>query len=144
MKVHIAILATAMVTICAGAACADNVTVNAISASGVGKAIGTIGISDASEGLVIMPDLAELPPADHGFQIHVKPDCGAGPGADGQPAAGMEAGGHYDPANTGKHLGPHGQGHKGDLPVLHVEPSGLAMNAVVARQLKLADVKGRA
>ncbi len=73
---------------------------NAISASGVGKVIGSIGISDASEGLVIMPDLAELPPGDHGFHIHVNPDCGPGAGPDGQPAAGLAAGGHYDPAHT--------------------------------------------
>ncbi|HET8543564.1 MAG TPA: hypothetical protein VFL68_03570 [Pseudolabrys sp.] len=52
MRVHVAILATATFIVSAGAARADNVTVNAISASGVGKVIGTIGISDASEGLV--------------------------------------------------------------------------------------------
>jgi Cu-Zn family superoxide dismutase len=144
MKIHIAMLAAAIAAVCTGTARADNVTVNAISASGVGKVIGTIGISDASEGLVIMPDLAELPPGDHGFHIHVNPDCGPGNGPDGQPAAGLAAGGHYDPGSTGKHLGPHGQGHKGDLPALRVDAGGLAMNAVIARQLKLADVKGRA
>src|SRR5512139_1635258 len=99
MKVHVAMLATAMVIVCAGTARADNVSVNAISASGVGKVIGTIGISDASEGLVIMPDLAELPPGDHGFHIHANPDCGPGAGPDGQPAAGLAAGGHYDPGS---------------------------------------------
>lgn len=144
MKVHVVMLATAMVVACGGTAYADNVTINAISASGVGKVIGTIGISDASEGLVIMPDLAELPPGDHGFHIHANPDCGPGAGADGQPAAGLAAGGHYDPGSTGKHLGPHGQGHKGDLPALRVDSGGNAMNAVIAPQLKLADVKGRA
>jgi Cu-Zn family superoxide dismutase len=143
MKVSIAVLASAMVVICAGTAGADNVTVNAISAAGVGKVIGTIGLSDASEGLVVMPDLAELPPGDHGFHIHVNPDCGPGAGADGQPAAGLAAGGHYDPASTGKHLGPHSEGHKGDLPALRVDAGGNAMNAVIARRLKLADVKGR-
>jgi Cu-Zn family superoxide dismutase len=144
MKIHVAMLAAAIVTVCAGAVRADNVTVNAISASGVGKVLGAIGISDASEGLVIMPDLAELPPGDHGFHIHVNPDCGPGAGPDGQPAAGLAAGGHYDPGTTGKHLGPHGQGHKGDLPALRVDAGGLAMTSVIAPQLKLADVKGRA
>src|SRR5262245_64657669 len=88
MKVHVVMLATVMIVACGGTACADNVTINAISASGVGKVIGTIGISDASEGLVIMPDLAELPPGDHGFQIHANPDCWPGAGGDVQPAAG--------------------------------------------------------
>jgi Cu-Zn family superoxide dismutase len=144
MKVHVAMLATAMALACAVDAYGDIVNINAISASGLGKVIGTIGISDASEGLVIMPDLTELPPGDHGFHIHVNPDCGPGAGADGQPAAGLAAGGHFDPATTGKHLGPHGQGHKGDLPAMRVDSGGNAMTAVIAPNLKLADVKGRA
>ena len=98
MRVHVVMLATAMVIVGAGTAPADTVTMNAINAGGVGKVIGTIGLSDANEGLVVMPDLAELPPGDHGFHIHVNPDCGPGAGPDGQPAAGLAAGGHYDPA----------------------------------------------
>src|SRR4029078_8254792 len=121
MRVHVAMLATAMVVVCMGTARADNVTINAISASGVGKVIGTIGLSDASEGLVIMPDLAELPAGDHGFHIHITPDCGAGPARDAQPAAGLAAGGHFDQASTVKHLGPRGQGHKGALPALRFD-----------------------
>jgi Cu/Zn superoxide dismutase len=58
------------------------------------------------------------PAGDHGFHVHVNPNCGPGNGPNGQPAAGMAAGDHYDPANTGKHRGPLGEGHKGDLPVL--------------------------
>lgn len=143
MKAHIAMLAAATVIACAGTACADTVSMNAISAGGVGKVIGTIGLSDANEGLVVMPDLAELPPGDHGFHVHVNPDCGPGAGSDGQPAAGLAAGGHFDPASTGKHLGPHGAGHKGDLPALRVDAGGNAMTAVIAPHLKLADVKGR-
>ena len=143
MRVHVAMLATVVVVVCTGTARADIVTINAISASGVGKVIGTIGLSNANEGLVVMPDLAELPPGDHGFHIHVNPDCGPGAGSDGQPAAGLAAGGHYDPANSGKHLGPRGQGHKGDLPVLRVDAGGNAMTAVIAPNLKLADIKGR-
>ena len=57
-----------------------------------------------------------------------------------QPAAGMAAGGHYDPANTGKHLGPQGEGH---MPVLTVDASGKATKAVTAPHLTVADVKGR-
>src|SRR5262252_9515479 len=66
-----------------------------------------------------------------------------GPGPNGQPAAGMAAGGHFDPANTGKHLGPHGEGHKGDMPVLTVDASGKATEAVVVPRLTMADVKAR-
>lgn len=143
MKSHVATLAAAMFVVGAGTATAETVTMNAIDASGVGKVIGTISITDANEGLVIMPDLDGLPPGDHGIHVHVNPDCGPAAGPNGQPAAGFAAGGHYDPANTGKHLGPRGEGHKGDLPALRVEAGGNATTAVVAPHLKLADVKGR-
>jgi Cu/Zn superoxide dismutase len=66
-------------------------------------------------GLQITPRLAGLPAGDRGFHVHVNPICGPGNGPNGQPAAGMAD--HYDPANTGKHRGPLGKGHKGDLPV---------------------------
>jgi len=52
----------------------------------------------------------------------------------------MAAGGHYDPANTGKHLGPQGEDHKGDMPVLSVDASGKATKP----HLTVTDVKGRA
>jgi Cu-Zn family superoxide dismutase len=127
----------------AGAA-SQSVTVNAIDANGVGKSIGTITFSDSRSGLKIAPKLSDLPSGAHGFHVHVNPACGAGAGPDGKPAAGMAAGGHYDPANTGKHLGPKGEGHKGDLPTLDVDAKGKASKAVVAPHLNLADVKGRA
>lgn len=143
MRAHVAMLATAMVIVRAGTAYAETVTMNVIDASGVGKVIGTISLSDANEGLVVMPDLADLPPGDHGLHVHVNPNCGPGAGPDGQPATGFAAGGHYDPTNTGKHLGPRGEGHKGDLPALRVDVGGNATNAVIAPHLKVADIKGR-
>jgi len=113
------------------------VTVNAISASGVGAPIGTVALSDGPNGLVIQPNLKQLAPGGHGFHIHANPDCGAKDGA------GMAAGGHYDPAKTGKHLGPKGDGHLGDLPVLTVAADGTATQAMTVARLKVADVKGR-
>ena len=124
-------------------AASETVTVNAVDANGIGKQIGTISLSDSAAGLQIAPQLAELPPGNHGFHIHINPNCGPGPGPNGQPAAGMAAGGHFDPANTGKHLGPLGEGHKGDMPVLTVDANGKATQAVTAPHLTVADVKGR-
>ncbi len=125
-------------------AASETVTVNAIDANGIGRQIGTVSLSDGPSGLQIAPQLSELPPGDHGFHIHINPNCGPGPGPNGQPAAGMAAGGHFDPANTGKHLGPLGEGHKGDMPVLTVDASGKATKTVTAPHLTVADVKGRA
>jgi Cu/Zn superoxide dismutase len=90
-----------------GAAYAANetVTMNAIDAGGIGKEIGTLELSDTEAGLRVTPRLAGLPPDDHGFHVHVNPNCGPGNGPNGQPAAGMTAGGHYDPANTRRPCG---------------------------------------
>src|SRR5262245_32487410 len=120
MKTYLVKVISAIVVSIAGAAYAASttVTINVIDANGVGKKIGTIELSDTKDGLRITPQLSELPPGDHGFHVHVNPDCGPANGPNGQPAAGMAAGGHYDPANTGKHLGPQGEGHKGDMPVI--------------------------
>jgi superoxide dismutase, Cu-Zn family len=134
------VVATAL----AGAAYAadQTVTINAIDANGVGNSVGTLELSDTSAGLRITPQLAGLPQGDHGFHVHTNPNCGPGNGPNGQPAAGFAAGGHFDPVNTGKHLGPMGDGHKGDVPVLTVDASGKATNVVVAPHLTVADVKG--
>src|SRR6516225_9393843 len=114
-----------------------------IAAVGAGT-VDAARLSDTKGGLRIAPQLAGLPTGDHGFHIHANPDCGPGKGPNDQPAAGLAAGGHLDPANTGKHLGPQGEGHKGDLPVVSVDASGKATKAVVAPHLTVADVKGHA
>lgn len=69
-----------------------NVTMNAIDASGVGKAIGALTLSDSKDGLRIEPKLESLPAGDHGFHVHVNPDCGPAAAADGKMAAGLSAG----------------------------------------------------
>jgi Cu-Zn family superoxide dismutase len=54
------------------------------------------------------------------------------------------AGGHFDPDNTGKHLGPMGEGHLGDLPVLEVANDGTASQTLTAPRIKdVAMLQGR-
>jgi len=118
------------------------VAIHAISAAGVGKIIGVITLTDSANGLVIKPDIGELTPGPHGFHIHEKPSCAEGE-KDGKIQAGLAAGGHYDPDKTGKHEGPAGQGHHGDLPVLEVAADNGAEKPLLAPQLKLADIIGR-
>ena len=145
MKSNVVTLVAAIIATGGSAAygASETITMNAIDANGVGKEIGTVVLSDTQAGLQITPQLVGLPPGDHGFHAHVNPNCGPGPGLNGQPAAGMAAGGHYDPANTGKHLGPYSEGHKGDMPVLTVDASGNATKAVMVPHLTMAHVKGR-
>ena len=56
---------------------------------------------------------------------------------------GLAAGGHYDPAGTGRHEGPYGDGHLGDLPPLYVDGDGRATLPVLAPRLEAGDLKGR-
>ncbi len=127
----------------AGAATAK-ATINSISATGVGARLGTITFADTRGGLRITPKLSGLPPGGHGFHIHEKGDCGPGMNQ-GKPAAGFAAGGHYDPAQTGKHLGPVSTaGHRGDLPALAVDAQGNATQPVTAPHLTVAQIRGHA
>ncbi len=104
-------------------------------ADGNGKDIGTVKAEDASYGLILTPELKDLPAGVHGFHIHETAMCVHN---------GMAAGGHYDPAKTGKHLGPYGEGHLGDLPPLIVDANGNSSLPVLAPRLKLKDIEGRA
>jgi len=120
------------------------VDVRKIDANGVGTSVGTLTLEDTSGGLKITPKLTGLPPGPHGFHVHANPDCGPGE-QNGQKAAGLAAGGHFDPAKTGKHLGPaSNDGHKGDMPLLTVNADGTATASVVAPHLSVADARGRA
>jgi superoxide dismutase, Cu-Zn family len=119
------------------------VMMNQIDEKGVGKPLGTITFDDGRNGLVIKTKLKGLPPGEHGFHLHEGGDCGPKE-KDGKMTAGMAAGGHLDPAKTGKHEGPKGQGHLGDLPSLVVDKNGAAKEKLTAPRLKVADLAGHA
>jgi Cu-Zn family superoxide dismutase len=118
------------------------VQMNLVNEQGVGKAIGTVAITEGPKGLVFTPSLTDLAPGVHGFHVHQTPDCAVAM-KDGKQVPALAAGGHYDPAAIGKHEGPEGKGHLGDLPALTAGADGKATTAVTAPRLKMADVKGR-
>ena len=119
------------------------IPMNRIDITGVGESIGTITVSSGPYGTIFTPDLTGLPPGLHGFHVHQNPSCSAGE-QDGKKVPGLAAGGHYDPAGTGKHLGPYEDGHLGDLPALYVDAEGKATLPVLAPRIKISDLKGRA
>jgi len=128
----------------ADAASSKVVAIDAITAQGVGAKIGTVALQDSTGGLVMKINLKGLAPGQHGFHLHANGSC-APAEQDGQMAAGMAAGGHFDPDKTGKHLGPLAEGgHKGDLPALTVAADGTAKETLIAPHLKLADMAGHA
>ena len=97
--------------------------------------LGTIEISDGTNGAVFMPQLTGLVEGEHGFHIHANGSCGNG---------GQDAGGHYDPNNTASHEGPNGNGHIGDLPVLVANSGGDVRVAVTAPRVDAHDIEGLA
>jgi len=94
-------------------------------------------------GLLFAPNLSGLPPGFHGFHLHLFPDCSTRE-KDGVMVPGLGAGNHFDPKDTGRHEGPYGKGHLGDLPTLWVEADGTAVRPVLAQRPTLADVHGYA
>lgn len=108
-----------------------NVPMYLVSKAGHGKSIGTVSFSRSPYGVLITPNLHGLPPGMHGFHIHQQPSC-----ADDA----MAAGGHLDPNNTKKHLGPYQDGHLGDLPTLYVNQSGDATQPILAPRLTMSDL----
>jgi Cu-Zn family superoxide dismutase len=138
-------LASLTLVVCAGAqAASEEVKMNLVTSQGIGQSIGTVTITETDKGLEFSPDLKALPPGEHGYHVHAKGSCEPAM-KDGKPSAAEAAGGHLDPHNTGKHEGPEGMGHLGDLPALVVNNDGKATDPVVAPRLKkLDEVKGKA
>lgn len=138
-------LAMLALLVCAGAqAASKDVEMHLVTAQGIGQSIGDVKISETDNGLEFAPDLKALPPGEHGFHVHAKGSCEPAM-KEGKASAAEAAGGHLDPQHTGKHEGPEGVGHLGDLPVLVVNNDGKATAPVIAPRLKkLDDVKDKA
>lgn len=139
------ILAILSLAFCAGAqAVSEDVPLNLVTSQGVGQSIGSVKITETDRGLEFAPNLRALPPGKHGFHIHAEGSCQPAM-KEGKASAAEAAGGHFDPQHTGKHEGPNGMGHSGDLPLLVVDNDGKATGAVLAPRLQtLGQIKGRA
>lgn len=137
--------AAAGVLLLAGPALAAELTipVNALDAGGIGAAIGSVKVRDGAKGMTVTPRLSGLMPGPHGFHVHENPSCQPKE-QDGKMVPGLSAGGHYDPHKAGRHEGPWGHGHLGDMPALAVNGDGTATDPLTVPQMKVADLKGRA
>lgn len=111
-------------------------------AEGIGDPVGTVTLQDSEYGLILTPSLMGLTPGLHGFHVHENPDCGPADN-EGESVPGLAAGGHYDPEETGVHLGPYEDGHLGDLPPLYVDAEGNASTPVLAPRLTVATISDR-
>lgn len=114
-------------------------------ASGPGAAIGEIIIEPVGAGVELKLRLSGLPPGQHGFHLHTAPSCDAAINAEGAAVPAGGAGGHFDPAASGHHMGPMGQGHLGDLPVLTVDADGATSETLhAARFNAVQEFRGHA
>jgi Cu-Zn family superoxide dismutase len=139
------IFAVAWIAVAGGAAATElRANMNLATPSGPGEAIGTVTIADSAQGAVIKTDLKGLPPGPHGFHVHEHSSCEPAP-TNGHPTPAGAAGGHFDPEHTGKHAGPRGDGHLGDLPVLQVGANGAATETLAAPRIKdVGALRGKA
>jgi Cu-Zn family superoxide dismutase len=79
-----------------------------------GKAVGDVDLMQTPSGVLIKLQIKGLTPGEHAFHVHAVGKC---------EAPFESAGPHFNPGNH-KHGILSGEGHAGDMPNLHVPPSG--------------------
>lgn len=142
-KAHWLALSSALLINTAGAASQD-IVIDLVSVDSAPRSIGYVTVSETPYGLLFSPHLTNLSPGTHGFHMHENGSCAVGTSPDGKVIVALAAGGHFDPQHTKKHMGPYGEGHLGDLPVLPVSADGTVEYEVLAPRLKSLDqLKGR-
>ena len=111
---------------------------------GTDQIFGTIVVKPlAEQGIIIQVSATNLTPGIYGFHIHETNLLTPLVKTDGSQVIGGMAGGHWDPDNTGLHLGPDGDGHRGDLPQLVVDENGFVNSVMTNTKIQLADIKGK-
>lgn len=120
---------------------ATEIAVYKIGPSGPERRIGTVTAKDTQGGLELRVLLRGLPDGEHGFHVHVNPTCASNV-VDNQTIVGGAAGPHFDPEKSGRHEGPQGHGHLGDLPLLTAKNT-VVDTTLVAPRLRLDAIKGR-
>jgi superoxide dismutase, Cu-Zn family len=143
MRIAVLAFAGALMLAAGTALAGQSVELYRLTPEGTGASLGTVELSDTGFGLLLAPDLTGLEPGEHGIHIHTNPDCGPAEKED-RTVPGLAAGGHFDPEGSGRHKGPYGHGHLGDLALLWVSADGRASHPIQAPRLSVAAVQNRA
>lgn len=115
-----------------------------LSENGKGKIVGSIEVKEQGKGIAIHVVASGLKPGQYGFHMHEKNTMSNTTDDKGNTVIGGGLGGHWDPDNTHKHAGPHGDGHRGDLEMLQVGKEGTVDQTVISTRIPFKAVKGKA
>jgi len=113
-----------------------------------GVQIGQATFIGVDNGVQVRVVVGSLPAGKHGMHIHEVGSCNPLRDMTGAATPFGAAGGHFDPQGSGRHLGPNGPGHAGDLPNLNVDYAGNAHTTFFTDRLSVAsgplNIVGRA
>ncbi|MGL5955486.1 MAG: superoxide dismutase family protein [Brevinema sp.] len=111
---------------------------------GIGEEVGSIMVKDLKkQGIEIIVIGSNLQAGTHGFHLHEKNMLGPTTNDQGVVVPGGQAGGHWDPDKTGQHLGPEGNGHRGDLPQLVISNDQMIHTTLTNARIRFKDIKGK-
>jgi len=98
----------------------------------IGKDVGTVQFVETPHGVLLRLALKGAVPGEHAFHIHAVGKC---------EAPFTSAGGHFNPAGKKHGLAVAEGAHAGDMPNLHIPPSGELMVEVLNGMVTLAKGK---
>lgn len=145
MKKTLSITASILMATAQASAADLQVDLHKTTTAGLGEKAGTVTISSQDGGANFAVYLKGLEPNSvHGFHIHANGSCDPKE-KNGKIVPALAAGGHWDPEETGKHEGPTGNGHLGDLPSIKANGEGHIDVTVSAPRIHdISTLKGHA